>query len=91
LRTTTYTYSAGNEVYKLINPQGEEYIMQSYSRKIDQNQSMDDLATLGDRLNLPTGWSFQTEVLQADFLLVTEGLAFVITDDFDNAYQKIVE
>lgn len=91
LRTTTYTYHAGNEVYKLVNPQGEAYIMQSYSRKIDPNQSVDDLATLGTRLNLPAGWSFQTEVLQADFLLVTAGLAFVITDDFDNAYQKIVE
>ncbi|MEL6660248.1 MAG: haloalkane dehalogenase [Bacteroidota bacterium] len=90
-RTTTYTYLAGNEVYKLINPQGEEYIMQSYSRLIDQDQSIDDLATLGDRLNLPTGWSFQTEILQEDFQVITEGLAFVITDDLDNAYQKIVE
>ncbi|MEM6699869.1 MAG: hypothetical protein AAF599_15810 [Bacteroidota bacterium] len=91
LRTTTYTYAAGNEVYKLISPQGEEYIMQSYSRLIDRDQSIDDLATLGDRLNLSTGWSFQTEVLETEFLLVTEGLAFVITDDFENAYQKIVE
>ncbi|MEL6971496.1 MAG: alpha/beta fold hydrolase, partial [Bacteroidota bacterium] len=90
-RTTTYTYSAGSEVYKLINPQGEEYIMQSYSRLIDQDQSIDDLATLSDRLNLPAGWSFRAEVLQADFQVITEGLALVITDDFDNAYQKIVE
>ena len=91
LRTTTYTYSAGNEVYKLINPQGEEYIMQSYSRLVDQDQSIDDLATLGSRLNLPSGWSFQAEILQTDFQVITEGLAFVITDDFDNAYQKIVD
>ena len=65
--------------------------MQSYSRLIDQDQTIDDLATLGSRLNLPSGWSFLVEVLQADFLLVTEGQAFVITDDFDNAYQKIVD
>ena len=61
-RTTTYTYNAGSEVYKLINPQGEEYIMQSYSRLIDQDQSIDDLATLSDRLNLPAGRSFRAEV-----------------------------
>lgn len=91
LRTTTYTYLAGNEVYKLINPQGEEYIMQSYSRLVDQDQSIADLATLGSRLSLPSGWSFRVEVLQEDFLVVTEGLAFVITDEFDNAYQKIVD
>ena len=91
LRTTTYTYSAGNEVFKLINPQGEEYIMQSYSRLVDPDQSIDDLATLGSRLHLPSGWSFQTEILQADFQVIAEGLAFVIIDDFDNAYQKIVD
>lgn len=91
LRTTTYTFEAGNEVYKLVNSQGEEYIMQSYSRRIDQDQTIDDLATLSSRLNLPSGWSFRVEVLQEDFLVVTEGLAFVITDDFDNAYQKIVD
>ncbi len=90
-RNTIYTYLSGNEVYKLINPQGEEYIMQSYSRKIDNDQTIDDLSTLDSRLNLPTGWSFQTEVLQEDFQLVTDGLAFVINDDFENAYQKIVD
>ena len=91
LRTTIYTFSAGNEVYKLVNPQGEEYIMQSYSRKVDQNLSIDNLASLGSKLNLPSGWSFKTEVLQEDFLLVTEGLAFVIQDELENAYQKIVD
>ncbi|MEM6630936.1 MAG: hypothetical protein AAF694_14740, partial [Bacteroidota bacterium] len=90
-RTTVYTFSAGNEIYKLVNPQGEEYIMQSYSRKVERDQSIDDLASLGSRLNLPSGWSFRVEVLEEDFLLVTEGLAFVIQDDLENAYQKIVE
>ncbi|MEM9143792.1 MAG: haloalkane dehalogenase [Bacteroidota bacterium] len=90
-RNTIYTYSAGNEVYKLVNPDGEEYIMQSYSRRIDQDQSIADLAALGSVLELPTGWSFTVEVLEADFQLVTEGLAFVISDDFQNAYQKVVD
>ncbi|MEM9833217.1 MAG: haloalkane dehalogenase [Bacteroidota bacterium] len=90
-RNTIYTYLAGNEVYKLINPQGEEYIMQSYSRRIDNDQTIEDLASLGSTLNLPEGWSFQTEVLQENFQLVTDGLAFVVNDDLDNAYQKIVD
>ena len=90
LRTTVYTFNAGREVYKLVSTQGEEYIMQSYSRKVDQDQSIDDLATLGSRLNLPSGWSFKVEVLQEEFQLVTEGLAVVINDDLENAYQKIV-
>ena len=88
-RSTTYTYKAGNEVYKLINPQGEEYVMQSYSRKVNPDLAIDDLASLGSSLNPPSGWTFQAEILSADLIVVADGLAFVISDDFENAYQKI--
>jgi hypothetical protein len=90
-RWTVYTFKEGNRVYRLVNPSGEKYIMQSYSRMIDNDQSVDDLAQLGSTLNLPDGWSFETEILDEDFVLTTEGQAFVIVDDLNNAYQKIVE
>ncbi|MEM7373800.1 MAG: haloalkane dehalogenase [Bacteroidota bacterium] len=90
-RSTTYTFKAGNEIYKLINPQGEEYVMQSYSRKINPDLTIDDLATLGASLNLPAGWTFQAEMLTTDLELVADGLAFVIQDDLENSYQKIEE
>ncbi len=90
-RSTTYTFQAGNEVYKLINPAGEEYIMQSYSRKINPDLTIDDLALLGASLNLPSGWTFQTETLSVDLELIADGLAYVIQDELQNSYQKIVE
>lgn len=88
-RFTTYIYKAGNEVYKLIDPQGKEYIMQSYSRKINPDLTIDDLVTLGASLNLPAGWTFQAEVLTTDLELVVDGLAYVIQDELENSYQKI--
>ncbi|MEO1418709.1 MAG: haloalkane dehalogenase [Bacteroidota bacterium] len=90
-RSTTYVFQAGNEVYKLINPQGDEYIMQSYSRKVNSNLTIDDLASLGSTLNLPAGWTYQAEVLSADLVLVADGIAFVIQDELENSYQKVVE
>ncbi|MEM6725942.1 MAG: haloalkane dehalogenase [Bacteroidota bacterium] len=88
-RSTTYTFAAGNEIYKLINPDGEEYIMQSYSRFVDPDLSIDDLPTLASRLNLPAGWTYQTETLTSDLLLIADGLATLVTDEFENNYQKV--
>ena len=88
IRSNTWIYNAGNEIYKLVNPQGEEYIMQSYSRKIDNDQTIDDLSSLGSILNLPTDWSFETEVLQEELRLNSNGEAIVIQDELGNSYQK---
>ncbi|MEM8892215.1 MAG: haloalkane dehalogenase, partial [Bacteroidota bacterium] len=90
-RFTTYTFQAGNEIYKLVNPNGEEYIMQSYSRKINPDLTIDDLPSLGASLNLPSGWTYVTETLSADLVLVAHGIAIVIQDELQNSYQKIVE
>jgi hypothetical protein len=49
-----------------------------------------DLETLGDRLELPEGRSYQARVLDEDFGLRTEGLAFVLEHDLDNVYQKVI-
>ncbi|MEM7104453.1 MAG: haloalkane dehalogenase [Bacteroidota bacterium] len=89
LRSTTFTFKAGNEVYKLINPEGEEYVMQSYSRRLNPDLTIDDLASLGSSLVLPSGWTFQSEILSADLEVIADGIAFVVQDELENAYQKI--
>lgn len=88
-RSTTYTFKAGNEIYKLVNPQGDEYVMQSYSKRVNPDLTIDDLASLDANLNLPSGWTFRVEVLSSDLEVVADGVAYVISDDFENAYQKI--
>lgn len=90
-RTTTYIFSAGNMVYELTSPNGDVYRMQSYSHIVDSSLTIDDLETLGDRLALPDGWSYQARVLSEDSQMIADGLAFVINDEFKNSYQKIVE
>ena len=56
-RGKVWHFVAGREVYELEDPQGTRYIMQALSQIVDPNLSVADLATLGNRLEMPPGWS----------------------------------
>ncbi|MEM9520964.1 MAG: hypothetical protein AAGA37_16710 [Actinomycetota bacterium] len=88
-RTTTWTFDAGTEVYELIDPEGHVYTMQSYSLIEDRSLTIDDLATLGDQLDLPDGWTYRTRTLDEPLqvALAAEG-AYVVQDDLRNSYQR---
>jgi hypothetical protein len=87
-RKTTWVYLSGKPVYELVSPEGEVFVMQSYS--IQQTpQTEASLATLGKRLTLPKGWHFYTGTpSKTEKVTAIDGHAFVITDDFLNTYQK---
>jgi hypothetical protein len=87
-RNTTVEFDAGRAVYELVGPDGKIYDMQSYSvQKTTQTEA--DLATLGARLALPSGWSYRTRTLTAPLQITAiSGLATVVQDDFDNTYQQ---
>ena len=65
-RHTVFIFDAGEEVYELIDPTGQRWVMQTWSQVADPNLSRADLAKLADRLNLPDGWSYQPRVLTED-------------------------
>ncbi|MEM1333942.1 MAG: hypothetical protein AAGG08_10820 [Actinomycetota bacterium] len=89
VRTETFTYRAGTEIHELTDPDGEVYVMQSYSLIVDPTLTADDLAALGEQLVLPNGWSFASRVLDDDLVLdLTPDGAVVVTDEFRNAYQR---
>jgi hypothetical protein len=87
-RSTTFFYKAGSEVYELVSPKGDVYMMQSYAQIIDPKLTIDDLPKLGQRLKLPKGWKYQVRTLSADYALKAEGTAYVVQDDLDNTYQR---
>jgi hypothetical protein len=82
---------AGSQVYELVSPDGDIYRMQSYSHEVDPTLTIDDLETLGDRLDLPEGWSFQTRILEEDSFLTADGIAYLVSDELNNAYQLITD
>jgi len=88
-RTTTFTYYADNMVYELTSPEDDVYRMQSYSQIVDPTLTIDDLETLGERLELPEGWRYQARLLTEASELKADGLAYVINDELGNSYQKV--
>jgi haloalkane dehalogenase len=89
LRTTMYVYNAGREVYELVAPDGTTYVMQSYSLQINPNLIETDLSTLGDRLDLPAGWSYRVLRLDKEWALGVDGEARVLQDELENSYQRV--
>ena len=87
-RNTAFIYKNGTLIYQLTSPQGQAYIMQSYSQIADPNLSMNDLAQLAPRLKLPDGWKYTVKTLTQDLVLQAQGKAYVIQDNFYNSYQR---
>ena len=88
-RETRYTYNAGELVYELTSPDGAIYIMQSYSQQVDSSLTIDQLPSLAPRLTFPTpDWTYTAHRLEHDYLLITNGVATVIQDNFLNTYQQ---
>lgn len=91
-RETEYVFRAGRPIYELVSPDGQVYVLQSYSQIVDPTLTQDDLPALGDRLDLPQGWQYRVRELDEDFTLRTVGeLAYVIQDDLKNTYQRVDE
>jgi hypothetical protein len=87
-RATSYIYAAGEKVYELISPAKRVYVMQAYAQIVDPNLSIDQLASLGDRLKLPDGWTYRVRTLDQDLELRTDGKATVVQDELQNTYQR---
>lgn len=87
-RNTVWTYLKGSMIYQLTDPDGNVYVMQSYSTQLNPALTLAELPTLAQTLTLPAGWAFTTETLDEQTNLVTGGTAYVVNDNFANSYQK---
>jgi hypothetical protein len=86
---STFTFSRGSEVYLLDAPDGEVFVMHSFTPHQDPTLSEDNLAHLGSRLDLPGGWGFRAEMLDQDLEVSAnnDNLAHVLQDNLHNVYQ----
>jgi hypothetical protein len=50
-----------------------------------------DLASMGDRLSLPQGWSYKSKVLDRELVIDTSGLANIVPDKLSNMYQGCID
>jgi hypothetical protein len=90
-RKSVFSYFAGSTVYQLVADDGSVYVMQSWSQQVDASLDETGLAALGERLELPAGWTFRTLTLSEDLdVVTTESDAIVLQDELKNSYSKIV-
>ena len=86
-RNAVFTFDAGQEIYELHDPDGQRWVMQTWSQAVDTNLSLADLPGLADRLDLPAGWSYQRRVLTSPLRVdTTTRAAQVLQDDLANSY-----
>ena len=86
-RGAVFFFDAGKTVYELVDPDGRALVMQARCVGVDPNMTEESLATLGERLALPEGWSYRTRVLETELVVDTSAtLATVVQDEFENTY-----
>lgn len=89
-RDTEYVLSSGKPVHALLAPGDRTYVLQAYSHTVDDSQTMDSLATLGQRLRLPQGWQYRVHTPQDDLVVRTvAGDAHVVQDELENTYMLL--
>ncbi len=86
-RGAVFFWDAGKKVYELVNPDGAVYVMQARCVGVDATMSEESLDRLGDKLSLPSGWSYRVRVLNEDLVVdTTATVATVLQDEFENTY-----
>ena len=86
-RGAVFFFDAGKIVYELVDPEGRAFVLQARCVGVDSGMTEESLATLGDRLALPEGWSYRTRVLDAELVVDTSAtLATVVQDEYENTY-----
>ena len=86
-RKAVFTFDAGRPVFELVDPDGQHWVMQTWSQTIDRNLSLDDLPGLASRLQLPVGWAYQTRTLSSPLCVdTTTREAHVTQDNLANSY-----
>lgn len=90
-RKAVFVFDAGREIYELVDPDGRQWVMQTYSQTVDKTLALTDLPALGTRLSLPAGWSYRARTPDTAVRVDTTGRAASVTqDDLANSYSLLV-
>ncbi|BCW71524.1 hypothetical protein [Arthrobacter sp. NicSoilB8] len=89
-RDTHLGINNGSPAFILDDPDGDTWVMKSVSLIIDPHQTYDAMTNLGERLQLPAGWSYRAVTLEQDLVLTPEnGTARILQDDLGNTYDRV--
>lgn len=89
-RQSTFVFRSGQTVFQLRTEDGRVFVMQSWSQQVDATLSETDLLSLGERLQLPEGWTYEPVTLTTDLVIGASAQpAQVLQDDLSNSYSLV--
>lgn len=89
-RGAAFIFDVGRSVYELRSDAGRTYVLQAYCVSVDPELNESSLDSLGERLDLPDGWTYGSRVLDEELVLdTTLSPGTVLQDEFQNTYSLI--
>jgi len=96
VRTRENTYlrwNPGNTIVYLTSPEGNAYVMTSYTSSLVPSLKRSNLDQLGSFMNLPPGWTFRskklTKVLEVHSKQIQGMETTRLTDEYQNIYIEV--
>jgi hypothetical protein len=76
-----------------VTPEGERYVMYSFTTRVIPQLKAENLAYLGPLLSMPEGWSYESYLLDKTLTVKTTAAEnfeiSILFDDANNMYVKI--
>ncbi|TRW78962.1 hypothetical protein FK535_23440 [Mycolicibacterium sp. 018/SC-01/001] len=89
-RNATFVFDGGAPVFELVDADGGQWVMQTWSQIVDPTLSYGDLPELAGRLTLPEGWTYRVRTLESDLRVDTSSqAALVLQDGLTNSYSLV--
>jgi len=90
-RNAVFVFDAGLPVFELVDADGGQWVMQTWSQVVDPDLYYEDLPGLAGRLHLPDGWTYRTRTLETELRIDTSSqAALVLQDDLTNSYSMVL-
>ena len=87
-----YIWNIETLAHRLLAPNGDTYIMYSYTNEVSTRLTRDGLIDLKNQLNLPPGWKFENFLVGETITVRTAPthnfIAVVLYDELNNFYVK---
>lgn len=88
-RPTVYVFFQKKPINFLESPEGDFYVMQSYS-EMAYPVNRENLPRLGELLSLPEGWTYHHVDLQHELALrAVDSIGIIVNDNFYNVYSLV--
>lgn len=95
IQNLEYIWFSGKRVYLIRSDKGKVYVMSAVSHNIKNNKHGINLTNLGDYLNLPPGWTYESKVLNKVLSMkaeIIEGYSYKrMIDEFNNIYVEVID